>query len=243
MGAGFRRPVPSVRPDRLLRWCSASADGLPHRTTGDASAQESRQTENWSDAMSIRLSSAGMTRRAVLEAGLAAGAFGLSGASLLSSGARAAPASGSEILTGSHWGAFRAKVENGRFVGIRPWEKDPHPDPVLEGVLDSVYSPTRIKHPMVRRAFLEHGPGSDPDARGDGDFVRVTWDQALDLVAKELKRVDQTYGPTATFAGSYGWMSPGKLHNCQALLRRMLNLKGGFVNSSGDYSTGEPEGM
>ena len=130
------------------------------------------------------------------------------------------------------------KVADGRIVGIRPWEKDPHPTQVLEGVLDSVYSPTRIKYPMVRRAFLEHGPGADPDGRGDGDFVRVTWDQALDLVVKELQRVDKAYGPAATFAGSYGWMSPGKLHNCQNLLRRMMGLKGGFVNSSGDYSTG-----
>ena len=44
--------------------------------------------------MSIKLNSAGMTRRALLKAGLAAGAFGLSGASLLSSGARAAPVAG-----------------------------------------------------------------------------------------------------------------------------------------------------
>jgi trimethylamine-N-oxide reductase (cytochrome c) len=188
--------------------------------------------------MSIRMSRADLTRRGLLEAGMAAGALGLSGASLLTAGARAAPPAGSEILTGSHWGAFRMKVDDGRIVGIRPWEKDPHPTQVLEGVLDSVYSPTRIKYPMVRRAFLEHGPGADPDGRGDGDFVRVTWDQALDLVVKELQRVDKAYGPAATFAGSYGWMSPGKLHNCQNLLRRMMGLKGGFVNSSGDYSTG-----
>jgi trimethylamine-N-oxide reductase (cytochrome c) len=70
------------------------------------------------------------------------------------------------------------------------------------------------------------------------DFVRVSWDQALDLVTKELGRIEKTYGPAATFAGSYGWKSPGKLHNCQNLLRRMMNLKGSFVNSSGDFSTG-----
>jgi trimethylamine-N-oxide reductase (cytochrome c) len=169
---------------------------------------------------------------------MAAGALGLSGASLLSMGARAAPAPSSEVLTGSHWGAFRAKVVDGRFVGIRPWEKDPRPTQVLDGIMDSVYSPTRIKYPMVRRAFLERGPGADPAGRGDGDFVRVGWDQALDLVVKELRRVDQTYGPSASFAGSYGWKSPGKLHNCQSLLRRMMSLKGGFVNVSGDYSTG-----
>jgi trimethylamine-N-oxide reductase (cytochrome c) len=169
----------------------------------------------------------GLARRAVLRAGLSAGSLGITGASLLRSGAQAAPPP-TDILTGSHWGAFRARVEDGRIVAIRPWEKDPRPAPVLDGVLDSVYSPTRIKYPMVRRAWLEHGPGSDPDGRGDGDFVRVTWDKALDLVAKELVRVDGVHGSAGTFAGSYGWKSPGKLHNCQTLMHRMLKLKGGY---------------
>jgi trimethylamine-N-oxide reductase (cytochrome c) len=184
------------------------------------------------------LSQTNLSRRTLIKSAMATGVFGLSGASILASGARGEPTRDSEILTGSHWGAMRMTVTDGRIVAIRPWELDPRPAPTLEGVMDSVYSPTRIKYPMVRRAFLEHGHGVDAEARGDGDFVRVTWDQALDLVVNELKRVDAAYGPSATFAGSYGWMSPGKLHNCQSLLRRMINLKGGFVSSSGDYSTG-----
>jgi trimethylamine-N-oxide reductase (cytochrome c) len=178
-----------------------------------------------------------LTRRSLLKSGAAMGALGLSGASLLVPGSSAASAASSEILTGSHWGAIRMKVDDGRIVGIRPWERDPRPVPTLEGVMDLVYSPTRIKYPMVRRDFLEKGHRADPKARGDGDFVRVTWDQALDLVVNELRRVDAAYGPGGTFAGSYGWMSPGKLHNCQSHLRRMMNLKGGFVTSTGDYST------
>jgi len=180
------------------------------------------------------------SRRTFLTGALASGALGLTGVSLLTAGARAtAPAAASRtVLTGCHWGAFRAQVENGRMTGIKPWEMDPHPSAQLAGVLDSVYSPTRIKYPMVRRAYLERGPGADPDGRGGGDFVRVSWKQALDLVAKELQRVQKTYGPAAIFAGSYGWKSPGNLHNCQSLLRRTMNLNGGFVNSSGDYSTG-----
>jgi trimethylamine-N-oxide reductase (cytochrome c) len=177
------------------------------------------------------------SRRSLLGWGLAAGVFGMAGPSLLSVGARAATPDG-EVLTGSHWGAFRAKVEGGRIVSVKPWEKDPAPSHQLPGVLDSVYSPTRIKYPMVRRAWLEKGPGASPETRGTGDFVRVTWEKAIELVAKELVRVEKTYGPTATFAGSYGWKSPGRLHNCQSLLRRMMNLKGSFVNASGDYSSG-----
>jgi trimethylamine-N-oxide reductase (cytochrome c) len=178
-----------------------------------------------------------LSRRSLLGLGLGAGVFGLAGPALLTVGARAATPDG-EVLTGSHWGAFRAKVEGGRIVSVKPWEKDPAPSHQLEGVLDSIYSPTRIKYPMVRRAWLEKGPGASPETRGTGDFVRVSWDEALQLVAKELVRVEKTHGPTATFAGSYGWKSPGRLHNCQSLLRRMMNLKGSFVNASGDYSTG-----
>jgi trimethylamine-N-oxide reductase (cytochrome c) len=179
-----------------------------------------------------------LSRRNLLGSGAALGGLGLAGASVLVPGRSARAAQPAEILTASHWGAFRATVTDGRMVAIRPWEKDPHPAPVLEGVMDSIYSPTRIKYPMVRRAFLKDGPGADPDGRGDGDFVRVSWGDALDLVTKELRRVQQAHGPAAIFAGSYGWKSPGKLHNCQAQLRRLMSLNGGFVNSSGDYSTG-----
>ena len=177
------------------------------------------------------------SRRDFLEATSAAGAVGMMGTSILSFGSAAAVPANGTVLTGSHWGAFRAKVEGGRMVGYTPWEKDLFPSAQLKGVVDSVYSATRIRNPMVRRSYLEKGPGTDNANRGSGDFVRVTWDQALDLVTKELGRIEKTYGPAATFAGSYGWKSPGKLHNCQNLLRRMMNLKGGFVNSSGDFST------
>ncbi|HTN34157.1 MAG TPA: molybdopterin-dependent oxidoreductase, partial [Marinobacter sp.] len=143
-----------------------------------------------------------------------------------------------EIISGSHWGVFKGVVEDGRAVEFKPWAGDPHPSPMLEGIRDSIYSPSRIRYPMVRRAWLENGPGADPDGRGEGDFVRVSWDKAIELIANEITRVRKDHGPHSIFAGSYGWKSPGKLHNCQTLLQRMLNLTGTFTASSGDYSTG-----
>ncbi|MFV0321625.1 MAG: trimethylamine-N-oxide reductase TorA [Alphaproteobacteria bacterium] len=142
------------------------------------------------------------------------------------------------FMNASHWGAFKATVKDGKWVGIRAWENDPMPSHQLEGVLDVVYSPSRIKYPMVRRAFLEKGKDADRSTRGQDDFVRVSWDEALDLVAAEVTRVQNEYGPKGLFAGSYGWKSPGKLHNCRVLLSRCLGMKGGFVNHVGDYSTG-----
>ncbi|MCP4820059.1 MAG: molybdopterin-dependent oxidoreductase, partial [Shimia sp.] len=180
-----------------------------------------------------------MTRRNLLKGATALGAFSAFAPAILRPGAAQAATTG-DVLTGSHWGAFNATVENGVWTKVRAWENDPHPTPMLEGVMDSVYSPSRIKYPMVRRAYLEGGPGAKVEDRGSEDFVRVSWDQALELVTKELKRVSDTYGATGVFGGSYGWKSSGRLHNCQSLLRRALNvgLEGKFVNSSGDYSTG-----
>jgi trimethylamine-N-oxide reductase (cytochrome c) len=177
-----------------------------------------------------------MSRRKFMM-GSAVTALAVSQAPLLTRGALAQTPS-QNVLSGCHWGVFRAEVQDGRAIAITPWEQDPWPSPQLPGVLDSIYSPSRIKYPMVRRAWLEQGPGADPAGRGDGDFLRVDWDQALDLVTKELVRVQDEHGPTSIYGGSYGWKSPGRLHNCQTLLRRLLKLNGGFTNSSGDYSTG-----
>ncbi len=185
------------------------------------------------------IKSSTISRRGVLKGATAFGALAAFAPALLRPGAAQAQTAG-EVLSGSHWGVFSAKVEDGVWTSISPWEKDPRPSHQLPGILDSVYSPSRIKYPMVRKAYLEGGPGASVETRGNDDFVRVSWDEALDLVAKELKRVSDTYGPGGVFGGSYGWKSSGKLHNCQSLLRRMLNvgLDGKFVNSSGDYSTG-----
>ena len=68
--------------------------------------------------------------------------------------------------------------------------------------------------------------------------MRVSWETAAKLVADELKRVRETYGPTAIYGGSYGWMSPGAVGNARNLLQRVLNLNGGFTGGIGDYSTG-----
>lgn len=169
--------------------------------------------------------------------GSAAAALGLSSTPLLARGALA-DAGRRGILSGCHWGVFHGMVEDGRAVEFRPWAGDPHPSPQLPGVMDSMYSESRIRYPMVRRAWLENGPGADPDGRGSGDFVRVSWDEVVERVANEITRVRGEYGQEALFAGSYGWKSPGRLHNCQTLLRRMLNLTGSYTNSTGDYSTG-----
>src|ERR1700675_576037 len=100
----------------------------------------------------------------------------------------------------SHWGAFSAEVENGRVVGVRPFEHDPDPSELIEAIPAAIYSPTRIAQPMVRAGWLEDPRGSGA-GRGREDFVPVSWERALDLVAGELARVKRAHGNAAIMGG------------------------------------------
>lgn len=75
-------------------------------------------------------------------------------------------------------------------------------------------SPDRLMYPMKRV-----GP------RGAGQFQRISWNEALDTVAGELKRIKEQYGSSAIYPHSLG-ASIGAVHGRYAFLR-LLNLFGG----------------
>jgi trimethylamine-N-oxide reductase (cytochrome c) len=143
----------------------------------------------------------------------------------------------SSHLTATHWGIIRAHVEAGRLSRVVPFEKDAAaPSPVIQAFQDAVYSPTRIKYPMVRKDFLKNGAKGDKTLRGRDEWVRVSWDEAFSLVAAELDRVKKANGNAAIHTGTTDWHSVGKLHNSPVLLRRLLGLHGGFTDNTGDFS-------
>ena len=86
-----------------------------------------------------------------------------------------------------------------------------------------MYAPDRILHPMKRIG-----------ERGAGEFERISWDEALETVARELKRVRDTYGPAAIlFKWSGGDTSV--LHNSMCHYRA-LNMIGGCSEVWGTFS-------
>ncbi|MEE4959852.1 molybdopterin guanine dinucleotide-containing S/N-oxide reductase [Pseudomonas alliivorans] len=140
-------------------------------------------------------------------------------------------------LTSLHWGAYRPQVVNGKLQALQPVEWDKDPSPIGDSVAAAITSPTRIMRPAVRRSFLEQ-EGGHAHLRGQEPFVEVSWEVALDLVARELKRVRQEHGNQAIFGGSYGWGSAGRFHHAQSQLHRFLNCIGGYVSSTDSYSLG-----
>ncbi len=140
-----------------------------------------------------------------------------------------------KTATATHWGSVETIVKGGEFIRVKPF-KDEYPIPMIRALADRVNAQNRVKYPMVREGYLKYGYRSNKSKRGRDRFVRVSWEKAFELVAKELQRVKGKYGSAAIFAGSVDWHSVGKLHASPTLLRRMLNLFGGFTDDTGDFS-------
>jgi biotin/methionine sulfoxide reductase len=139
----------------------------------------------------------------------------------------------------THFGVLEAESDGRRLREVTGWNGDPDPRRIIHNVGSSQHHPTRVRRPAVRRGWLEDGPGGA--ARGDEPFVEVSWPEALDLLAEELGRVYDTYGPSAVYGGSYGWSSAGRFHHGQSQVHRFLGCAGGYVSLRGDYSYGTSE--
>jgi anaerobic dimethyl sulfoxide reductase subunit A len=85
------------------------------------------------------------------------------------------------------------------------------------------YHPDRLLYPMKRTG-----------KRGEGQFERISWDEALEKLAGELQRVKTTYGNSALFV-PYGTGSYNQLNGSQTA-RRLMNLFGGCLGIYNSYS-------
>jgi biotin/methionine sulfoxide reductase len=146
-------------------------------------------------------------------------------------------------LTANHWGTYWAEVEGSKLVGMRAFEEDPDPSPIGHGIVDVLDGPTRIRNPMIRKSWLEGGPGTNTHLRGQEAFIEVDWPTVEEIVAKEIVRVRDAHGANAIYGGSYGWASAGRFHHAQSQLERFLNCCGGFTTSVFTYSFAAAEAM
>ncbi len=70
-----------------------------------------------------------------------------------------------------------------------------------------VYAEDRLKYPLKRVDFNPNGE-RHPENRGISGYERISWDEALDIVVSEIKRIQTTYGKeavTGTRSSHHNW--------------------------------------
>jgi anaerobic selenocysteine-containing dehydrogenase len=111
--------------------------------------------------------------------------------------------------------------------------------------LDRVYSPDRILHPMKRTG-----------AKGEGRFTRISWDEALDAIARRFREVIERHGPQAilpySYAGNNGVLGYGSMDRRffgalgASLLERTICASAGFAGLQATLGAGigfDPEAI
>jgi trimethylamine-N-oxide reductase (cytochrome c) len=137
-------------------------------------------------------------------------------------------------------------VKEGKIIRITPIEfdeKDPEPwtinargksftpprkttiSPHTLGWKSMVYSKDRLLYPMKRVDFDPNGE-RNCENRGTSGYERISWDEATDMVANEIKRVKKDYGPGAIMNGSGS-------HHTWGILGYWLSARLRFFNSIG----------
>ncbi|MDK9606816.1 selenate/tellurate reductase subunit YnfE [Lelliottia wanjuensis] len=91
--------------------------------------------------------------------------------------------------------------------------------------------PDRLNYPMKRVG-----------KRGEGKFERITWDEALDTITKNLKGVVEKYGNEAVYINYSSGIVGGNITRSSpyaSLVARLMNCYGGFLSHYGTYSTAQ----
>lgn len=90
----------------------------------------------------------------------------------------------------------------------------------------------RLKYPMKRKNW-EPG-GGQKELRGKDEWVRISWDEALDIVASETKKVKEKYGNKAILSPA----GNGALNLSAPAIGRALSAYGGYTAIWGTTSWG-----
>jgi len=114
---------------------------------------------------------------------------------------------------------LKAHIKNGKIIRF---EADDGEEPQIRACprgrayRQRVYSPERLKYPLRRTG-----------ERGQGKFERISWDEALNIVASELSRIKENYGNSSILMIS-GAGNQSILHGTGPVSRMLLHF-GGFT--------------
>ncbi len=95
-----------------------------------------------------------------------------------------------------------------------------------------VYSKNRVLYPLKR---VDWEPGGDPDKinpqnRGKSKFKRISWDEAIEIMESEIKRMYETYGPNSILClGENGHKESKMLHAGGGIHMQLLGHLQGYT--------------
>lgn len=145
-------------------------------------------------------------------------------------------------------------VKDGKMIRIRPlhfdWKYDPeefnpwkieaHSDtfePSMKSLIPPLtlsykkraFSPSRVLYPLKRVDFNPKEGERNPQNRGKTGFKRISWEEALDIIESEMKRIKEEYGPEAILYESDQHGENKVVHGPHGCARKLLDLWGGYT--------------
>ncbi len=132
-----------------------------------------------------------------------------------SEGAEGRDVEGKQVKTVCNYCAvgcgFKGERKGDAFVGQEPWHENPINNGSLcskgAGIYATEHSPKRMKHPMKKV---------------NGEWQKVSWDEAFKTIGDEMKRLREEYGPDSVFwAGS-----AHHVNETAYALRKLVSLYG-----------------
>ncbi|MBE0596436.1 MAG: molybdopterin-dependent oxidoreductase, partial [Desulfuromonadales bacterium] len=102
------------------------------------------------------------------------------------------------------------------------------PSPFSLAYKKRVYSPNRIKYPLIRVDWDPNGE-RNPQNRGKSKYRRISWDEATDIIASEIRRVHSEYGVNAILMQGDGHGECKTINTPHGQPGILLDHMGGFT--------------
>jgi len=96
------------------------------------------------------------------------------------------------------------------------------------GYKKRVYSPNRVLHPLKRADWDPNGK-RNTDNRGKSKYVRISWDEATNIIAGEIRRIKKQYGMSAVLVQADGHGETKIVHPAHACNTLLLRHLGGYT--------------
>jgi molybdopterin guanine dinucleotide-containing S/N-oxide reductase-like protein len=125
------------------------------------------------------------------------------------------------------------------FKDVNPWKFEKNgktlamgskslPAPFSLAYKKRTYSPNRIKYPLKRVDWNPDGERNS-QTRGKSKYRRISWDEATDIISKEIRRIHKKYGPYAILCQGDGHGECKTIHAAHGQQTLLLEKMGGFT--------------